>query len=56
MAVVRTSHRATEERGTIIELSVQHQARRGSASCVVNHGKIVGGAGEEMRSRESVYV
>jgi len=29
MAVVRTSHRATEERGTIIELTVRHQAWRG---------------------------
>lgn len=29
MAVVRTSDRATEERGTIIELTVQHKARRG---------------------------
>jgi len=29
MAVVRTSHRAREERGTIIELTVEHQARRG---------------------------
>jgi hypothetical protein len=28
MAIVRTSDRATEERGTIIELTVQHKGRR----------------------------